>query len=462
MSGPVKSSARSPAKSRTNLRYQDPSTFTPQFTWKKSPAGAREVYCEDVPLTSVAARFGTPAYVYSRRAIEDAYDELHRGLGSLPHLLCFAVKANGNLSILKLLAQRGSGFDIVSGGELDHLGHLGVRGDRIVFSGIGKSREEIRAALRYRVSPKQTPGILQFNIESAAELEVLLEESSHLSSSASSAPGVSIRVNPDVKAGGHPHISTGLHEHKFGLSWPVARTLYLAHRNSRHIRWQGISAHIGSQIVDLKPFKLALERVGSYLLDLRRLGIVLRYLDFGGGLGVRYTDEKPITRSAYARMIAGVVRPLGVGLLLEPGRSIIAPAGILLTRVVYTKLNPKKSFVIVDAAMNDFIRPVLYDAPHPITRVVMREAKHGRTRTRADIVGPVCETGDTFLRGWPLGKVESGDLLAIWGAGAYGFVQSSNYNARPRPPEILIEGKRAKLIRRRETPADLLRTDVLA
>jgi len=452
----------SPAKSRTNLRFEDPSRFTPQFSWKKTPRGAREVYCEELSLASAAARFGTPAYVYSRRAIENAYDELHRGLGSLPHLLCFAVKANGNLSILKLLAQRGSGFDIVSGGELDHLGHIGVRGDRIVFSGVGKSREEIRVALRYRASPKHAPGILQFNIESAAELEVLLEESSRLGRSSNAASAVSIRVNPDVKAGGHPHISTGLQEHKFGLGWPAARMLYLAHRSSRHIRWQGISAHIGSQIVDLKPFRLALERVGSYLLDLRRQGIAIRYLDFGGGLGVRYTSERPAAPSAYARMIASVVRPLGVGLLLEPGRSIVAPAGVLLTRVLYTKNNSKKSFVIVDAAMNDFLRPALYDAPHPITRVVNQEGKHTDTRERVDIVGPVCETGDTFLKGWPLGKVESGELLAIWGAGAYGFVQSSNYNARPRPPEILIEGKRGKLIRRRETPADLLRTDVLA
>jgi diaminopimelate decarboxylase len=451
----------SPANARTNLRFEDPSRFTPQFSWKKSPNGVREIYCEEYPLVSAAARFGTPAYIYSRRAIENAYDELHRGLGSLPHLLCFAVKANGNLSILKLLAQRGSGFDIVSGGELDHLGHIGVRGDRIVFSGVGKSREEIRAALRYRASPKHAQGILQFNIESAAELEVLLEESSRLGRSANSAPGVSIRVNPDVEAGGHPHISTGLHEHKFGLGWSAARELYLAHRNSRQIRWQGISAHIGSQIVDLKPFRLALERISSYLLDLRSQGIALRYLDFGGGLGVRYTNEKPIVRATYARMIASVLRPLGVGLLLEPGRSIIAPAGVLLTRVLYTKKNPKKSFVVVDAGMNDFIRPVLYNAPHPITQVVDREGKTRSTRPRADIVGPVCETGDTFLKGWPLGEVESGDLLAIWGTGAYGFVQSSNYNARPRPAEILIEGKRAKLIRRRETPADLIRTDVL-
>jgi diaminopimelate decarboxylase len=452
----------SPANTRTNLRFEDPSRFTPQFSWKKTPRGSREVFCEEFPLTSAATRFGTPAYIYSRRSIENAYDELHRGLGSLPHLLCFAVKANGNLSILKLLAQRGSGFDIVSGGELDHLGHIRVRGDRIVFSGVGKSREEIRAALRFRVSSKHAPGILQFNIESAAELEVLLEESSRLGRSADTAPGVSIRVNPDVEAGGHPHISTGLHEHKFGLGWSAARALYLAHRNSRQIRWQGISAHIGSQIVNLTPFRLALERVSSYLLDLRGQGIVLRYLDFGGGLGVRYTNEKPIARAAYARMIASVVRPLGVGLLLEPGRSIIAPAGVLLTRVLYTKKNPKKSFVVVDAGMSDFIRPVLYNAPHPITQVVKREGKSHATRSRADIVGPVCETGDTFLKGWPLGKVESGDLLAIWGAGAYGFVQSSNYNARPRPAEVLIEGKRAKLIRRRETPADLIRTDVLA
>ena len=261
---------------------------------------------------------------------------------------------------------------------------------------------------------------------------MLLEESSRLGRSSNAASAVSIRVNPDVKAGGHPHISTGLQEHKFGLGWPAARMLYLAHRSSRHIRWQGISAHIGSQIVDLKPFRLALERVGSYLLDLRRQGIAIRYLDFGGGLGVRYTSERPAAPSAYARMIASVVRPLGVGLLLEPGRSIVAPAGVLLTRVLYTKNNSKKSFVIVDAAMNDFLRPALYDAPHPITRVVNQQGRHADTRERVDIVGPVCETGDTFLKGWPLGKVESGELLAIWGAGAYGFVQSSNYNARHR------------------------------
>lgn len=443
------------SQARKNLEYVDPAQFTPEFAWKARGA-AKEVRCEGVALTEIAKRFGTPTYVYSRRAIEEAYDELQSGLESLPHLLCFAVKANGNLSILKLLAQRGSGFDIVSGGELEHLGRIGVRGERIVFSGVGKTREEIRAALRYKGSRKSAAGILQFNVESAAELEVLAEEASRRGV----VPGVSVRVNPDVKAGGHPHISTGLYEHKFGVSWQEARAMYLAHRGARYIRWQGISAHIGSQIVELGPFRQALERLAGYLLDLRRQGIALKYLDFGGGLGVRYTKEQPASRRAYARMIAEVVRPLGVGLLLEPGRSIIAQAGILLSRVIYTKENTHNSFVVIDAAMNDLIRPVLYDAPHPVTRVSQSKTQSG-ARERVDVVGPVCETGDCFLQGWPLGKVAPGDVVALWAAGAYGMVQASNYNGRGRAAEVLVEGKRARLIRRRETQDDVLRTDAL-
>jgi len=443
------------SQARKNLEYVDPARFTPEFAWKARGA-AKEVRCEGVALTEIAKRFGTPTYVYSRRAIEEAYDELQSGLESLPHLLCFAVKANGNLSILKLLAQRGSGFDIVSGGELEHLGRIGVRGERIVFSGVGKTREEIRAALRYKGSRKSAAGILQFNVESAAELEVLAEEASRRGV----VPGVSVRVNPDVKAGGHPHISTGLYEHKFGVSWQEARAMYLAHRGARYIRWQGISAHIGSQIVELGPFRQALERLAGYLLDLRRQGIALKYLDFGGGLGVRYTKEQPASRRAYARMIAEVVRPLGVGLLLEPGRSIIAQAGILLSRVIYTKENTHNSFVVIDAAMNDLIRPVLYDAPHPVTRVSQSKTQSG-ARERVDVVGPVCETGDCFLQGWPLGKVAPGDVVALWAAGAYGMVQASNYNGRGRAAEVLVEGKRARLIRRRETQDDVLRTDAL-
>ena len=443
-------------------RFVDPAEFTPRFAWRKSGKNSGpQVFCENVSLLDAAERFGTPAYLYSSSAIANSFRELDRGLGALPHTLCFAIKSNGNLTILRQLAALGSGFDVVSGGELEHLAHLGVSGDKIVFSGVGKTREEIRYALRYRGNRRAAHrGILLFNIESEAELEALLEESSRRKSTGEP-PSVSIRVNPDVIAGGHPHISTGHHQHKFGLDWTAARRLYLKHRSSQWIHWNGISAHIGSQITAIKPFQQALARLASYVRDLRASGISLKYLDFGGGLGVRYTDQKPPSRSEYARMVARMVKPLGVHLLLEPGRTIIAPAGVLLTRVIYTKKNRDKTFVVVDAAMNDLLRPALYSAVHPITRVA-RAKSEKIGGARADIVGPVCETGDCFLRDWPLGEVKAGDLLAIWTAGAYGMSQASNYNARRRPAEVLVEGKRARLIRRRESSRDLLRGDVLA
>jgi diaminopimelate decarboxylase len=442
-------------------KFVDPAEFTPQFAWRKSARNSgEEVFCEGLPLTEAAEKFGTPAYLYSRAAIENAFSELKRGLGGLRHTLCFAVKSNGNLTILKTLADLGSGFDVVSGGELEHLAHLGVPGERIVFSGVGKTRDEIRFALRYRCRSKDTKrGILLFNIESEAELSVLLEESGKNKNG--DLPGVSIRVNPDVIAGGHPHISTGHHQHKFGLDWAAARELYLKHRQSKWVRWEGISAHIGSQITSMQPFQQALGRLTSYVRELRELGIALRYLDFGGGLGVRYTDQKPPSRGEYARLVARFAKPLGVHLLLEPGRTIIAPAGVLLTRVLYTKKNRDKAFVVVDSAMNDLLRPALYSAVHPITRVT--RARGEKTNgARVDVVGPVCETGDCFLHDWPLGLVKTGDVLAIWTAGAYGMSQASNYNARRRPAEILVEGKRARVIRQRETAKDLLRGDVLA
>src|SRR6267378_1768802 len=451
--------------SSRKLEYVNPASFTPHFAWEKSgvrSASGEEVVCERVPLESVARKFGTPSYVYSRGAIDDAYMELQKGLGALPHTVCFAVKSNGNLSILKHLAEMGSGFDIVSGGELNHLQRIGVRGDRIVFSGVGKDRNEIREALNYRARGRGgRAGILLFNAESEAELDILVEEAARLAGRGGRPPAAAIRVNPDVQAGGHPHIATGRHEHKFGLDWNEAKRLYLAHRDSKWIRWRGISAHIGSQITTLVPFRRALGRLAGFAGELRRAQIDLRYLDVGGGLGVRYSDQKPPTRTEYARLVSRMVRKLGVHLLLEPGRSIIAPAGVLLTRVVYTKTNRGKTFVVVDSAMNDLMRPALYGAIHPITKVV-REAKENDTqRQRVDIVGPVCETGDCFLQDWPLGEVKAGDLLAIWAAGAYGMSQASNYNARCRPAEVLVEGKRFRLIRRRETQDDLLRTDVL-
>jgi diaminopimelate decarboxylase len=457
-----------PAK---KLTFVDPAAFTPHFSWKKqskadAAAGTTEaVMCEGVRLVDVADKIGTPTYLYSRAAIDDAQAQLHRGLGSLPHTLCFAVKSNGNLAILKHVAKAGNGFDIVSGGELEMLGRIGVRGEKIVFSGVGKTREEIREALQYRVAGSRKSerdadgrGILLFNIESEPELEVLLEEASRSVRHGSKLPFVSIRVNPDVQAGGHPHISTGRYQHKFGMTWEEARRLYLAHADSHWICWQGISVHIGSQIVSLDPFRQALQRLASYFCELRSHGILLKYLDFGGGLGVRYANEKPPGREAYARMVAEILEPLHTHLLLEPGRTIIGPAGVLLTRVLYVKESRGKTFVVVDAGMNDLMRPVLYGATHPITRVTRGENRGGRQRV--DVVGPVCESGDCFLHDWPLGPVATGDVLAIWVAGAYGMSQSSNYNARCRSAEVLVDGAKFRVIRKRETLDDLIRGQV--
>jgi len=445
------------------ISFVDPATFTPHFSWKKvsgKSGVSEEVCCEGLSLSDIAAKAGTPAYVYSQTAIGDAYRELDSGLGALPHTLCFAVKSNGNLAILKYLAGLGSGFDVVSGGELQHLQRIGVAGKRIVFSGVGKTREEMREALRYGSGRRGgARGILLFNVESEAELAVLLEESARERRRGGGAAAVSIRVNPDVQAGGHPHISTGRYEHKFGLDWEQARRLYLAHRDSREIRWRGISVHIGSQIVELEPFARALRRLAGYVSELRRAGITLEYLDFGGGLGVRYTNEKIPARKDYARMVARAVRPLKLHLLLEPGRTIIGPAGVLLTKVLYLKGNRGKKFVVVDSGMNDLMRPALYGAIHPITGVT-REHENHFVQQRVDIVGPVCETGDCFLRDWPLEGVNSADVLAIWTAGAYGMSQTSNYNARCRPAEVLVQGNRYRVIRRREEYGDLLRMQV--
>jgi diaminopimelate decarboxylase len=430
------SAASSYSRSSRSAGVVDPASYTPGFSYRGS-----QLYCEGVSVAAAAKRFGTPAYLYSRASIEQAYRSMDTAFGKLPHTICYAIKANSNLGILRVFAKLGSGFDIVSGGELYRLQRIGVPGKRIVFSGVGKSREEIREGLRAR--------ILLFNVESPAELDLLASEASRLRVRAAA----SIRVNPDVKAGGHPHISTGHHSHKFGIDWETARGLYLQHRKSRWIEWQGISAHIGSQILTLSPHQRALARLAGFVRELASAGIAIRYLDCGGGLGIRYTSEEPPEKAAWAAELARVVRPLGCHLLIEPGRSLVGSAGVLLTRVLYTKKNRGKNFVIVDAAMNDFMRPALYDATHPITRA----QRTAGSRDRADIVGPVCESGDCFLQDWPLGKVSSGDVLVLWGAGAYGTVQTSNYNSRPRPAEILVDRTRMRVIRRRESRADLIR-----
>jgi diaminopimelate decarboxylase len=422
-------------------RAFDPATYNPGFTRRNG-----HTFCDGIPLSTIAQQAGTPAYVYSQTAIEGAFlgldRALRRALGKTPHSICYAVKANSSLSLLRVLANLGSHFDIVSGGELERLHRAGISARRAVFSGVGKTREEISEALR--------AGVLVFNVESPAELDLLEQQAALLRKCAPA----SIRVNPDVEAGAHPHIATGRRHHKFGVDWPQARRMYLSHRNSKWIAWQGISAHVGSQVLSLMPYRQALGRLADYVRDLARMGVNLRYLDIGGGLGVRYTTERPPSFAEYARALASQTRGLGCHLLVEPGRSIVAAAGVLLMRVLYTKETRGKLFVVTDTAMNDFMRPALYSAVHPITPVELRPG--GRTRKVA-IVGPVCETGDEFHDAWPLGDVKAGDVLALWGAGAYGASMASNYNSRPRPVEVLVEGKRFRVIRKRETRADLMR-----
>jgi diaminopimelate decarboxylase len=444
-------------------RAVDPAAYTPGYAYRsagRSLSHAQILHCEDVSLARIADAVGTPAYVYSRASIEAAYRRLDRAFGSLPHTLCYAMKANTNLSILRVLAQLGSSFDIVSGGELDRLRRIGVAGRRIVFSGVGKTRDEIRDALRYPGARAGRGGILLFNVESGAELEVLLGEAARHVAAGGERPSAAIRVNPDVLAGGHPHISTGHHHHKFGVDWVEARRLYLAHAGSRSIAWRGISAHIGSQILAVAPYRRALTRLASYARELARNGVPLACVDIGGGLGIRYTDESPLVPAAFARALSDIVRPLGCRLIIEPGRAIVGSAGVLLARVLYVKETRGKTFVVVDAAMNDLIRPVLYDAVHPVTPAIRNAAVSEETKL-VDVVGPVCESSDFLARDWPLAPVQSGDLLAVWAAGAYGFVLSSNYNARRRPAEVLVEGNRFRIARRRQTYDDLVRGELV-
>jgi diaminopimelate decarboxylase len=416
----------------------DPTEFTPQFAWR-----GNSLCVERIPLARLAIRFGTPSYVYSRAAIEEACRQYQQAFRSVPVTICYAVKANSNLSLLKLIAKFGCNFDIVSGGELFRLIRAGITTRRAVFSGVGKSAAEIREALR--------AGIFCFNIESEFELDVLVREASRMRVRAPAA----IRVNPDVEAGGHRHISTGRHHHKFGIDWREARRLYLAHKNEKWLEWKGISAHVGSQVLDLNPVRKEAAQMAAYSRDLRKNGVRLEHMDLGGGLGIRYTDEIPPPLDGYARAIVSAVKPLRCRLLLQPGRSIVGPAGVLLMRVLLTKSNRGKNFIVVDAAMNDFLRPALYNGIHPITPV--NRSSSPAKIIRADIVGPVCESGDCFLKDWPIEEVYPGEILALWGAGAYGYTESSNYNSRPRPAEILVDGANSKVIKRRETREDLIR-----
>ena len=396
---------------------------------------------EQVPLERLAERFGTPLYVYSRATLERHWHAFDSALGELPHLVCYAVKANSNLGVLDVLARLGSGFDIVSGGELERVRRAGGDPARVVFSGVGKRADEMAAAL--------AAGIRCFNVESAAELARL----NSVAGQAGAVAPVSLRVNPDVDAGTHPYIATGLRENKFGVDIDAAFALYREAAAMPHVAVTGIDCHIGSQLTALAPFTDALRRVLALVDRLAEAGIGLDHLDLGGGLGIRYHDEIPPEPADYVQALRPLLAGRELELLIEPGRAIAGNAGVLLTRVEHLKSTEAHDFAIVDAAMNDLIRPALYQAWMAIEPVT--ENGTGETR-RYDVVGPVCETGDFLGKARELTLAE-GDLLAVRGAGAYGFVMSSNYNTRPRAAEVLVDGDRAHLVRARETLDDLLR-----
>ena len=388
---------------------------------------------EGVALSEIARRFGTPCYVYSRAAIEAAYREFDQGLAGVEHLVCYAVKANSNLAVLEVLSRLGAGFDIVSGGELARVLAAGGRADRIIFSGVGKSEAEIAGAL--------AAGIHCFNVESEPELERL----DRLAGAAGVRAPVSLRINPDVDAKTHPYISTGLAANKFGIPFGRAPDVYRRAAQLPHIAVKGIGCHIGSQILETSPLDEALERVLELARALAAGGIRLEHLDLGGGFGIRYKDEKPMDVGAYCRGLAARLKDSGMRVMLEPGRAIVGPAGVLLTRVEYLKLDKSRRFAVVDASMSELIRPALYESWHDIVAVAERP---GPAATY-DVVGPVCESSDVLGTGRSL-AIEAGDLLAILAAGAYGMSMASNYNSRPRPAEVLVDGDRALEVRARE------------
>lgn len=398
------------------------------------------LHAEAVALNDIATEFGTPCWVYSRQALESALDEFQNELAGLDALVCYAVKANSNLAVLDVLARRGAGFDIVSAGELQRALAAGADPRKIVFSGVGKTAAEMELALN--------TGILCFNVESARELERLNAVAGKLGKTAP----VSLRVNPDVDAGTHPYISTGLKENKFGVAYDEARALYRQAAALAHLEVSGIDCHIGSQLLDAAPFAEALDKLLLLVDQLASDGIVLHHIDLGGGLGIRYSEEDvPTTVRAYLQPLLAKLEGRPLRILLEPGRRLVGNAGVLLTRVEYLKPGEVKNFAIVDAAMNDLARPALYGSWHDIVPV----AAHAGNAAKWEIVGPICESGDFLGHGRELTLAE-GDLLAILSAGAYGMVMSSNYNTRPRAAEVMVDGGKAHLVRRRESVDELL------
>ena len=403
---------------------------------------AGELYVENVSFTDIAQTFGTPCYVYSQSALTEAFQAFEAGFSGIDHLICYAVKANSNLSILKHFAELGAGFDIVSGGELARVLAAGGDPEKVVFSGIGKTAEEMRAALNAE--------IYCFNVESAAELDRLNQVAGEMGKTAR----ISIRVNPDVDAKTHPYISTGLKNNKFGVAYEDAFSLYLRAEAMPNVEVHGVDCHIGSQLTEIAPFLAALDRVLLLVDRLEAAGVKITHLDLGGGVGIRYRDETPPEVADYAAALIQRLAGRSYKILVEPGRALVGNAGALLTRVEYLKHGEAKNFAIVDAAMNDLMRPALYDAWHDILPV---EPRIGRQDV-FEIVGPVCESGD-FLGHDRALCLEQGDLLAVMSAGAYGMSMSSNYNTRPRVAEVMVNGSESRLIRQRETLEMLLENE---
>jgi diaminopimelate decarboxylase len=401
----------------------------------------QDLCCEDVPVERIAREAGTPFYLYSHRTLTQHFRVFDAAFAEIPHLVCFAVKANSNTAILRLFVREGGGVDLVSGGELYRALRAGADPARIVYSGVGKQVEEIDFALR--------TGILMFNVESTQELAIINERAGALGLRA----GIALRVNPDVDPQTHPHISTGLRENKFGIDVEGALAAYRQAAAMPNLDIKGVSCHIGSQVTKVNPFIDALDRLKELIGRLRAEGIAIRYLDLGGGLGITYDREEPPEPAQYAKALIDASRDLGCTFILEPGRVIVGNAGILVTRVLYTKANGDKKFIIVDAGMNDLARPGLYGSFHRILPVKRRE----REEITADVVGPICESGDFLAKGRRLPVFEPGELMAVMSAGAYGFSMSSNYNSRPRVAEVLVKDDAWHVIRQRERYEDLVR-----
>ncbi|MDP3702783.1 MAG: diaminopimelate decarboxylase [Candidatus Omnitrophota bacterium] len=406
-----------------------------------------ELHCERVPLRRIADAVGTPVYIYSYKTLLDHLRKLQAAFRTLRPLICFSVKANGNLAILRLLVRHGAGLDIVSGGELYKALRVGCPASRIVFASVGKTPEEIRRAMR--------AGIFCFNVESAPELEAIDAMARRMRTRVR----VALRINPDVQAHTHRYITTGVAESKFGIDPRTALELLRHHEAFPGVRLIGLHLHIGSQISEAKPFVQAISRITSLLGQARRFGAPLEWLNLGGGLGIIYRDERPQTPQAFARAVVPLLRPLRVRLILEPGRFIVGNAGVLVTEVLYVKRSRGKQFAVVDAGMNDLLRPALYGAYHEV--IPTTGGASSANGNRYDVVGPVCESADVLAYGRRLGAVRSGQLLAVLGAGAYGSTMASNYNGRLRPAEVLVRGARWALIRRRDTLHDLIRHDVV-